>query len=134
MNKKYLPYDLSLELKKLKFREETSAYYFTWDDERLLRFAQDIGDEVDWNEPPLDGSEIDYVSAPLFQEVFRWFREKHNMYPILETTRYIDKPFKWINFICNVDGYYDEEYRNYDTYEEAEIACLKRLIEIVKNK
>ena len=34
------------------------------------------------------------------------------------------QPFKWV----------DGKYQINNTYEEAELACLKKLIEIVKNK
>jgi hypothetical protein len=54
------------------------------------------------------------VLAPLFQQAFRWFREKHRSKHI------------WI-----MDELLDTgEY----TYDEAELACLKYCIEIVESK
>ena len=75
------------------------------------------------------------LSAPLYQQAFRWFREKYNF----------DlnwKPISMVGITC----YYDIEIYHpkyvWDkplkvtgkTYEEAELECLKKLIEIVKNK
>jgi hypothetical protein len=55
---------------------------------------------------------INGVLAPTFSQAFRWFREKYK------------KSHIWL-----MDELLDSgEY----TYEEAEIACLKKLIEIVK--
>jgi hypothetical protein len=66
----------------------------------------------------------DILSAPLYQQAFRWFREKYNLY-----------------FPINLDDcgqYYFEVNKEYDvcrnTYEEAELACLKKLIEIINKK
>ena len=63
----------------------------------------------------------------LWQEVFRWFREKHLfghcINPYTMDSHIID--------IRNCKIYYISEVY---TYEEAELDCLKKLIEIVKNK
>ena len=80
------------------------------------------------------------VLAPLYQQAFRWFREKHGI-------------CSWIQRLYNEYGnpYYTiiHEYKTdllsrnhtvvanlkeYNTYEEAEQACLNKLIEICKNK
>jgi hypothetical protein len=59
------------------------------------------------------------ISAPTFSQAFRWFREKYNLhFPIAVS-----------------DGFwFFERWRIgvYKTYEEAELACLIKLIEIVK--
>jgi hypothetical protein len=72
----------------------------------------------------------DIVDCPTFSQVFRWFREKYNIdvnvqkdsigiyHFNIDTNKYGN----WKEPICK---------RN---YEEAELECLKKLIEIVKNK
>lgn len=75
------------------------------------------------------------IKAPLYQQAFKWFREKYNF----------DlnwKPISMVGITC----YYDIEIHHpkyvWDkppkvtgkTYEEVELECLKKLIEIVKNK
>jgi len=55
--------------------------------------------------------------------VLRWFREKYGLYSVidgLENRQYYK--------ITQLNTYSKE----YNTYEEAELACLKKLIQIVK--
>ena len=66
----------------------------------------------------------------LWQQAFRWFREKYRQHS------YITEGLIY-SFVINGKNY--EDYPNYEdnwfkTYEEAELACLKKLIEIVKEK
>jgi hypothetical protein len=69
------------------------------------------------------------VTAPTWQQAFRWFREKYGHWSyIKEATKgtcrfYIEK--------------FDEKFFNsetYKTYGEAELSCLEKLIEIVEQK
>jgi hypothetical protein len=68
-----------------------------------------------------------YVQAPLYQQAFRWFREK-KIHSIVQ-----EYAFK--NYMFSIDDGInrDVEVIGYNTYEEAELECLKKLIEIVKN-
>ena len=69
-----------------------------------------------------------------YQQAFRWFREKHNT--THEILRKEDKNHR--EFIAWVYVENDKievvSYWNALTYEEAELACLKKLIEVVKTK
>jgi len=70
----------------------------------------------------------DDVSAPTFSQAFRWFRKTHKLGAIVSQFGYgIEDEYGQI--IYNIDD--DEKPL---CYEEAEIACLIKLIEIVKNK
>jgi hypothetical protein len=78
------------------------------------------------------------ILAPLYQQAFKWLREGHNMLA---------------NVYSNASGFsyeshdteggthrFDSDYDGpndggcWDTYEEAQVAGLKKLIEIVKEK
>ena len=117
MSKEFIPYEQALELKELGF-DELCLFYYT-DNESLRIYHQ---------------SEIydDLVGAPLYQQAFRWFREKFestiHIYQYQDTQRW--------DFDVYDNTPEEEDFGNpsYDTYEEAELACLKKLIEIVKNK
>ena len=104
MKKEFVPYELAVKLKELGFDEECLSYYFN----KQLSF----GSKTSYGE---------VVEAPLFQQAFRWFREKYNLhFPIAVS-----------------DGFwFFERWRIgvYKTYEEAELACLTKLIEIVETK
>ena len=62
------------------------------------------------------GSDIPSI---LYQQAFRWFRDKYDLF---------------ISIMHYENGYSINDLRRFDTYEEAELACLKKLIEIVKNE
>ena len=136
MNNLFVPFEQSLHLKELGFQEECFGCYELAEFRDYKNNGPDIRNEMVLN--TLYGyrkyNDVIQTSAPLYQQAFRWFREKYDIYPILETKRYFERPLKWIYSTCKVDGSYDEEYSNYDTYEEAELACLIKLIEIAKNK
>jgi hypothetical protein len=65
----------------------------------------------------------------IWQEAFRWFREKYELCGIPSPLGYeiLDK-----NHPTAYWGCIKEEIL--ESYEEAELACLKKLIEIVKNQ
>ena len=70
------------------------------------------------------------VAAPLYQQAFRWFRDEHNLKFHIRQDNWNNWCSVWI-LISNNEH---ERVRGYSTYEEAELACLDKLIEIVKNK
>ena len=67
--------------------------------------------------------------------VLRWFREKHNVYSIILPSYTDNKVVKDRFFYELAIGKKLKQGLEYhNTYEEAELACLDKLIEIVKNK
>jgi hypothetical protein len=72
------------------------------------------------NQESYYGSIGDCISAPTFSQAFRWFREKYNL-----KDKYGVFPHHTIMFNYIIGG---------GKEEEAELACLIKLIEIVKNK
>ena len=111
MKKEFLPYDLEVKLVELGFNEKTF----------------DVHSDI-----ITSGFKIVKKPTPkiLFQQAFRFFREKYGLHYI----------------ICKniqMDGYgyrevilipYMEENENtiFKTYEEAEVECLVKLIEICR--
>jgi hypothetical protein len=67
------------------------------------------------------------ILVPLYQQAFRFFREKYSMHG------YVEGAYPWFRFYINWDDDRCEGHKE-STYEEAELACLKKLIEIVKQK
>jgi hypothetical protein len=120
MNKEFIPYEQALELKELGFDEKCigfytlEGYYFP-------------------NTTPLNS--LTYgCDAPLYQQAFRWFREKYNL---ICGVQYMGKnKINWwdIHIVGHYNIHYEEMCMKYQSYEEAELDCLKKLIEIAKNK
>jgi hypothetical protein len=83
---------------------------------------------------PCDGRN----SAPLYQQAFRWFREKYDLhvfFPMLGANliSFEIKSFGNKNGNCVQNVYDGIVYDNlYYQPEEAELECLKKLIEICK--
>lgn len=104
MIKEFIPYEQALELKELGF-DDYSQYYV--EDTMIINI--------------------------LWQQAFRWFREKQGYHIDLFVDD--DKTFgfciTYFTYTARVDK---PIQRQFNTYEEAELACLKKLIEIVKNK
>ena len=123
MEKEFIPYEQALALKQLGFDEPCFGYY-TGDKKHLVirpnmgRRNEDLNDIV--------------CTSPLYQQAFRWFREKY---------RLDGKPEYFLNdwycFIINDMKGEDTSRRlftEFPSYEEAELDCLKKLIEIVENE
>lgn len=117
MNKEFIPYEQALELKELGFDDKCFA-------------AMDMYSNIDYGSEMYDwiknGETVQstWAALPLYQQAFRWFREKYNLHCFIEYEE--GKLY---------DALVDFDYINsYTTYEEAELACLKKLIIIVKNK
>ena len=124
MNKEFVPYEESLALKELGFDEECLKY---WNDfgktSTYMRF-QLLNDIDDWCQ--------DYIKAPLYSQAFRWFREKYNLYQFVH---YHSRPEYTFAIYNDIEMNWTlHEKVSFNTYEEAELACLKKLIEIIKNK
>ena len=123
MEKEFILYEQVLALKELGFDEPCFGYYkpngeLDYIENHILKDFPYLAKNSEWQ---------DLVAAPLYQQSFKWFRDN---YGILSSIQYRRLPnifwFKIDDAIFNnVD---------YETYEEAELECLKKLIEIVKQK
>lgn len=113
MEKEFIPYELAVKLKELGFDEPCLKSYGT---DGLLN----------------ENDHEMYLSAPTFSQAFRWFREKHK--GVHEIIRKEDgnhsKFIGWV-YINNIKIEV-VSYWNSKTYEESELECLKKLIEITK--
>jgi len=124
----FIPYEQALALKELGFDEPCFGHYW----ENLFYY------ETTHHHPSTMPNSPESCLAPLYQQVFRWFREKYNFIGTilgdgfngeLKGYYYSITEKGWINYYESVD-----DGKWYDNYEEAELACLIKLIEIVKNK
>jgi hypothetical protein len=119
MEKEFIPYKEALAMKELGFDEECLNYY---NEHKILGF---LGRNLS-----IPKNEME-VEAPLYQQAFRWFREKHNLksFPVYKGLTNDSKEW-WDWFIIGEEITYNTS----GTYEEVKLDCLKRLIEIVKEK
>jgi len=126
MNEEFIPYEEALILKELGFdlQGEEFGYYYLYNNKPSLETQS----SYDY------GTHNNRVSAPLFQQAFRWFREKYNMYCTImpaDLGKYEKGNPDFQAGIYSRDPVYVEGLNTFNTYEEAELACLRKLIEIV---
>ena len=116
MKKEFVPYEQALELKELGFDEPCFA---TWVGETLDMSLQHKSDGY-------------FTQAPTFSQVFRWFRYNFWFYIEIQPFSFIQN-IECSSFSCVV-WHLKAQYNIgiYKTYEEAELACLKKLIELAK--
>jgi hypothetical protein len=117
MKELFVPYEPSLALRELGFDEPCIGYYNKYKKINNYEFWA----TVDCN--------INNLKAPLYQQAFKWFREKYSLYPSIISP---DKNNHFFTIVGEDLYESDDEQDNFDTPEEAENACLKKLIEIVK--
>jgi hypothetical protein len=112
MEKEFIPYEQALALKELGFNEPCLGLYHN---DKTFYPTQCKSHEQFHGQ---------ICSAPLYQQAFRWFREKYNVH--MFPTKY-DETKWWVNWATWTS-------KVFDTFEEAEFECLKKLIEIAKNE
>jgi len=133
MEKEFITYNQALALKELGFDEPCFAFYTS------KKFSNDMCLEpvtqkynTEFNSHVNSSGSL--VSAPLYQQAFRWFREKYGLFGYSYPNDYQKYGYR-IVLVKNPENQelvYD--WGTKDAPEEAELACLNKLIEIVKSK
>lgn len=137
MEKEFIPFEQALALKELGFDEPCLSSWTYKTKERIPTLYGCGALLFDTDGLITNQTEDIICSAPLYQQAFRWFREKHYLYAIIIPTITMHWTFKTtivVEGIVEVPPYNHVQAIDYNTYEEAELECLKKLIEIVKNK
>jgi hypothetical protein len=140
IDKEFVPYEEALDLKELGFDEPCFSYY-----------NKEVNCNLCWKSNSVepynhnDTTKYDSLSAPTFSQAFRFFREKYGYDIHIKGTNfrasYVIGIPKEINMKA-FDGYplviswdyITDETGVRKTYEEAELDCLKKLIEIAKEQ
>jgi hypothetical protein len=127
MEKEFVTYEQALELKELGFDEPCLASW-TYKTKERIPTLYGCGALLFNTDGLITNQTEDIIcSAPLYQQCWRWFREKkiHSIVQEYDINNYMFSIDDGINRDIEVTGY--------DSYEEAELECLKQLIKIVKN-
>jgi len=127
-DKDFIPYQEALRLEELGFDEYCmECYYYEWKDRGVTHILLHTPDSYDSHKG---------VKAPPYQQSFKWFREKHNIDSFVKREY---ENAKVVGYYFGIDtlnhfDFIDFRSKLYKTYEEAELACLKQLIKIIKEK
>ena len=130
MDTEFIPYEQALALKELGFDQPCIACYtpIEWLKDKPYRLH---GHYVNQFKEFFNSKlKEENVATPLYQQAFRWFREKHNLIGLVDggydNSKNIFTYVIWNDFR---DDIFDDYY---SIYEEAELACLIKLIELIK--
>lgn len=164
MKKEFINYEQSLKLKKLGFEEPCLAFWDAYNGDShlfltprtkyhwIVRIFKPVLDITTYSQGLIEYEEGDNaVLAPLHQQAFEWFREKHKLHSSIYFQKLKegddDDDIELYQFMINeqwVNGKDWGDYKygfkhhsvgyNYDSHEKAKFECLKKLIEIVENK
>lgn len=116
MNKEFLPYKQSKELKELGFDEPCLAQYVIPDPKEGNEPILEI-----WNDENTYYKPLSIVKAPLYQQVLEWFKTKHNYVGyVIESEQFV------IGRRCN--------FTSKIYLENCRLELVKKLIEILKEK
>jgi hypothetical protein len=125
MEQEFVSYEQAVALKDLGFDKKCLGWYSLFDK------SLEIGNI----------RHSFYTLAPLKQQVFRWFRDNYEFLVIIRDIEIIasDKSgyrWKWIIFRLTDDIYIaeDKSLLGSLTYEQAENACIDKLIELAKQQ
>jgi hypothetical protein len=150
MEKEFVPYELALRMNQIGF--DNVPCLAIWynvpelDDYEFFDFSNHFSYQHYETQYYANKGFKDAVLAPTCSQAFRWFREKYNIFPEILTDCTTEPKFcyTYTRFFGNQNdlssegwgwenniGQYSLLYR---TYEEAELDCLEKLIEIVEQK
>ena len=118
VEKEFVPYEEALALKELGFDEPCFAIYV----DKQLQINATYQNHLDFK---------GWVAAPTFSQAFRWFDEHTDLMGFVVPS-IKDNHFDWL---IRID--WEEEIECEEAYTsriEAELACLRKLIETVKEK
>lgn len=121
MEDQFVPYELALKLKELGFKEDCLAWYVS------KNYGLEIG------LPKYDDLIKDACLAPLWEQVFEWFRNNHKLRIYVDSTTDGPNEFKYFYVIKSGNGHDNEPFFSgwFEKYEEAREKCLQKLISLI---
>ena len=127
LQKEFVPYEIALKFKELGFDEPCFGWYLPEIVNKGNISTVILGSYMTkWNKFG------DRLSAPLYQQAFRWFREKYGLYHSIGLDDSLENNINCDYQIINHSQSISELDTDFKSYEEAELECLKKLIELCK--
>lgn len=150
MQEQFTSYEIALKLKKLGFDKPCFKIFDEYGelnnfiisqgkDFNLAEFEETTNSRIlcELNNYSLpDDIEFEICTAPLYQQVFQWFREKHNI--IIEVwydeTQVDVDGFTWLYeiYVDNITHEHDGSY--YDNFYECREGAILKAIELCQEK
>ena len=139
MEKEFVTYEIALGLKELGFDEECFAIFFRTilNNGRTVNYISD-----DWESPfyknrtNSESNSVDIVSAPLWQQVVDWFREKHEISIDVYTVCGFESLYYSWDIVTknNIFGANDFKIGSNRSFHKMREEAILKAIEIIKKK
>jgi hypothetical protein len=121
MTKEFVPYELAFKLiYELGFKEKCLA---TIDEIGYLHIKGT-------KSSPRGAILYAIIDCPTFSQAFRWFREEHGLFGNPDISNFENKTYGYAVTTLNHPHYLFNAH-SFSSMEEAELACLGKLIEIL---
>ena len=157
MEKEFVPYKLAVKLKALGFDEPCFGRYYYKESYPMLNPQSEETELVFEFGQYIRQTKVTLL-APTFSQAFRWFREKYDLVHEISWSKYkggLNFDYDVFSLVLPTDAELGDEddiasdksmetydslvdkdfrHKESDTYEEAELTCLIKLIEIVEQK
>ena len=135
----FAPPQQAQELKDLGFEELCLAFSYVKTEHGFIKDKLYLIDTLE-EDIVKNSAHQYYYSRPLYQQAFRWFLDKYNLDSHVNVDVWSSKKCDYRItggivgiVVAGANGeLFDIDSEYYDTYEEAELECLKRLIKILK--
>ena len=132
MEREFVPYELALRMNQLGFDEECFGSYYLYKDENYQEGKFDYRGELNI-EYSIYKENTYYILAPTFSQVFKFFRDNYRLSVLIHDCLddYIGEIVEWT---LTDDKIIHEVPNRIETYEETELKCLEKLIELIESK
>jgi len=130
MEKEFVPYPLAIKMKVLGFNKPCFGGWSHPFENNKNGFLQ-LNQECEYD-----------IKAPTYHQAFKWFRDEHNLFGKVYIINFGSDEYSFDIY----DLYEEKEiYDNfigsgasycgtYEKHEEAELACIEKLLDIVEDK
>jgi hypothetical protein len=141
MRENFITYEQALALKELGFNEPCLLEEYFEDNQCVSEWAYEepfkINTELDHLTDKFNADDDEHyeysVAVPLKSQALKWFRDKGFDFATVE--KYKEKGKFYGGYINKPGERFGNSFgSNFKTYEEAESACIDKLIEIIKEK
>ena len=134
INKEFVKFKEAKTLRELGFNEKSYAYFDRNNNIQFLYngFPEKFSDK---RMGVADSQTCGYTSAPLYQQVFKWFQKEHKLHSFVDIYPTKEQPERCWYMIRFMDREKSEEdYMSgwFEDQDKAEASCVKKLIQIVK--
>jgi hypothetical protein len=133
MEKEFVDYNTALALKELGFDEPCIYHVDEQNNSFIYNFQTHPDEFMEW-------CGVKVIPTPTYSQILKWFRDFYNLFGVINIDRTIEPKFCYSIYEYKptqfFEGWNDMEFNSdlYYTYEEAELECIRKLIEIVKKQ